>query len=271
MKKTSSIVKIICLVLIIMLCITNNVCKAVDYGATMELKGSKTTAYVGDTVTYTLSLKSATNVEGVATVHAKINYDSSVLQYVSCEATNSWSAPVYNSENNEFVTERSDVMKPVGDIIKITFKVIAVPNEKTTTVSITNFDVADTENEITVIDVSANLKIEEKDIVIDKPNDDNKKDDNDINIPNDDNEKDNNNVEDNNTTVDDEQNNNIDNSQNTEKSDNTINNIQNKDNTIHNGNIPQTGMYTIIPFIAIVLIATSAIMYIKYKNMKDIN
>ena len=161
MKRVNNILKIFFLMIAVLL-ITANISKAVDYGATMNLTGSKTTAHVGDTVTYTLALKSATNVEGVATVHAKINYDKAVLQYVSCEATNSWSAPVYNEANQEFVTERSDVMKPEGNIIKVTFKVISIPANKTTTVSITNFDVADTDNQITVGDVSANLKIEEK-------------------------------------------------------------------------------------------------------------
>lgn len=274
MKKVNKIAGILILVIVLLMA-TINVSKAVDYGATMNLTGSKTTAKINDTVTFTLSLKSVTNVEGVATVHAKINYDKSVLQFVSCEATNSWSAPVYNSENQEFVTERSDVMKPVGDIIKVTFKVISVPSSKTTTVSITDFDVADTENQIVALDVSANLQIGEE-INNDSNKDDNKDDSNkdnnnknDDNLNNDQNQGDNNNSKDENKTDNDEKkdetNNNInvieDEGKNTENQ---------EDNTTQNGTIPQTGIYTIIPIAIVIIIVISVSFFIKYKNMKDI-
>lgn len=252
MKRVNNILKIFFLMIAVLL-ITANISKAVDYGATMNLTGSKTTANVGDTVTYTLALKSATNVEGVATVHAKINYDKAVLQYVSCEATNSWSAPVYNEANQEFVTERSDVMKPEGNIIKVTFKVISIPANKTTTVSITNFDVADTDNQITVGDVSANLKIEEKsnNTSNDKPNqDDNKNTD-----------KPNNNVVDEPNKGNNSENNNTNNNTNTPS----------KDNTTQDGKMPQTGIYTVIPVVIVTaLIVVAVILFIKYKDIKDI-
>ncbi len=256
MKKIYKILKIVFLLLIILLS-TVNISKAVDYGATMKLTCSKETANLNDTVSYTLALQSATNVEGVATVHAKINYDKAVLQYVSCEATNSWSVPVYNADNQEFVTERSDVMKPNGNIIKVNFKVISIPENKETTVSITNFDVADTENEIAVSDVSTKLKLVEK--ISNKPSEeDNKKDDN---------KQDNiNNTEKPENNVEEVKNNNI--SINTNNNGNI--NKPSTDNTTPGGKLPQTGIYTFIPVAIATLAVVAVVFLIKYRNIHDI-
>lgn len=282
MKKTNKIAGILILV-IVLLMTTINISKATDYAATMSLTGSKTTAKVGDTVTFTLALKSATNVEGVATVHAKINYDKSVLQFVTCESTNSWSAPAYNSENQEFVTERSDVMKPTGEIVKITFKVISIPENNTTTVSITDFDVADTENQITVLDASASLKIEEqKDNNEDNENKENSDNNNKENTENKENTNNtNNNTEKPENTNKQEniniENNNVNNNanKNENKQNNTLNIINQStnenDTTVQTGKLPQTGLSTIIPLIVAIISVTAVVCYLKYKKMNDIS
>lgn len=244
MKKIRKIFMAIFLITVI-LASTINISNATDYGATMKLTSNATTTKVGNTVTFTLSLLSTTNVDGVATVHAKINYDKEVLEYVSCEAVNSWSAPVYNQENQEFVTERADVMKPTGDIIKITFKVISEPSSSTTTVSITNFDVADTENEITVKECSAELTIEKKQTENNKPSQD-----------------------DNETTQKPSEDNNS--NSNTNVIDNDANMNNKNDNTTQTGKIPQTGEEIIIPITISIVAIIACIFIVKYKKLKEI-
>lgn len=244
MKKIRKIFMAIFLITVI-LASTINISNATDYGATMKLTSNATSAKVGDTVTFTLSLQSTTNVDGVATVHAKINYDKDILEYVSCEAVNSWSVPVYNPENQEFVTERADVMESTGDIIKITFKVISEPSSLTTSVSITNFDVADTENEITVKECSKELTIEKMQTEDDKPN----LDDNDsTQKPNEDNNS----------------------NSNTNAIDNDANMNNKNDNTTQTGKIPQTGEEIIIPITIAILAVCAFIFIVKYKKLKEI-
>ena len=235
---------------------------AVEYGATMTLKGTQDIEKVGDTVTVTLSLASVTNVQGVATVHAKIDYDNSVLEFISCEATNSWSAPVYNSENQEFVTERSEIMPANGDIIKINFKVLDIPEGNKTTVSIVNFDVADTENQITVPDATLDLNFKEKQD--DTENNPSQDDNNNEQAPgedSDDENKENNNNEGTSTGDKDT----------TDKDSNTNKQNIEKDNTTSNTKIPQTGVDLIIPIITLSsLIVISIILYKKIQKNSDI-
>lgn len=257
MKKVNKIAGILILVIALLMS-TINVSKAVDYGATMNLTSSTESAKVGDTVTFTLSLKSVTNVEGVSTVHAKINYDKTILQYVSCDAIDSWAVPKYNDENHEFITDKSDVMKPNGGIVKVTFKVIAIPTNNTTTVSITEFDVADNENQITVPDVSVDLKIQEQN------NNTDDKNNNDFGVieePKDDEQNKDNNSNNNNSNNNSNGNQNSSNNSNTNKKDDT----SAKDNKL-----PQTGAYTIIPALVAILAVISTIFIIKYKKMNDI-
>lgn len=265
MKKVRNIVFCIIFTVIALLSV-ETVCKAVDYGATMKLTPSNNTLKVGDNVTVTLSLASTTNVEGVATVHAKIVYDKEVLQFISCEATNLWSAANYNEENQEFVTERSDVMTPTGDIVKFNFKVVAIPDNSVTTVSVTEFDVADTENQITVPDTSTNLTIN-SDESGEKPDD--KPDNNPSENPDDNNQE--------NNTIGDQNNNHQENTttpeintdNNNRNNTSTISNNSN-DNTIANGKIPQTGANAILPIIIVISIVTIIVIYYRNKKIKDI-
>lgn len=249
MKKTNKIIKMFFLLIIVSLTMVN-ISNAVEYGANMKLNVNKTSVQVNDTITLTLALQSVTNTNGVSTVHAKIEYDKDVLEYVSCEAVDSWSAPVYNSETQEFVTERADVMEPTGDIIKIIFKVISEPSDEKTTVSITEFDVADTENEITVDEVSVDLTIEKKETESNKPNQD---DSETTQKPNEDNNNGN---------------------QDIDKEENNLNsntNINNKnDNTTQTGTIPQTGEELILPVTIAIFAIVACIFAIKYKKMKEI-
>lgn len=251
---TKTVKKVVSLLLmmsiLIGLCTTS---MAVDYGATMNLKATSTTPKVGDTISITLSLASVTNVQGVATVHAKINYDKTILQLTKYEAVNSWSAPIYNEENQEFVTERSDVMPAGGDIIKLDFKVLAVPTNNETMVSITEFDVADTENQIIVSDVSLKLNITAKEEKPDeKPdeNPDNKPDDGGNQKPNtDDNKEDNSNKDDN---------------------QGNSNNSNKKDDTTSDEKMPQTGVSIILPVSIIFVLLLAIVLYKKMKKNNDI-
>ncbi len=247
MNKISKICLAIVLVIALAMCSTTSM--AVEYGATMKLTNATTNANVNDTISVTLSLESVTNVQGVATVHAKINYDKAVLQYVSCEALNSWSAPIYNSDNQEFVTERADVMGAGQNIIKINFKVLSVPTDNKTTISITEFDVADTENQINVNDVSTTININKN---VDDDNNDN-------NDNNDDNTQAGNNQ--NNTNIAGEDEINISNNAGINK---------NQDNTIANKIIPKAGISNIILIVVIVNLIILIAGYYQYKKMKDI-
>lgn len=256
--------KIISLILIFAIIFSfGRISKAVDYGATMILKSGQDIEKVGDTVTVTLSLASVTNVQGVATVHAKIDYDKSILELISCEATNSWSAPTYNSENQEFVTERAEVMPANGDIIKINFKVIDIPQDNKTTISIVNFDVADTDNQITVPDTLIELNFKEKQ---DNTDDNQGQDDN--------NNEQTPGVDTDDGNLDDDKNEGTDTGDNESNDDDTINDNKQdneKDDTTANNRIPQTGVNVIIPIgILAIIIVISIILYKKLQHSKDI-
>lgn len=253
-----NIKKIIITLLVIgsMLVVSTTFSQAAEYGATMKLKSSTNQAKVGDTVTFTLYLDSVTNVEGVATVHAKINYDKTILELISCEATNSWSAPVYNSQNQEFVTERAEVMPKGGEILKIKFKVLTLPKNNEATVSITNFDVADTENQITVSDTNLKLSIKENGTTPEKPNGGN-----------------NTNTNTSNNTNTNGGNNSVNGSgSGKNESKNSVNkvNTMNKDNSIAKNKLPKAGNSKIIPILIVITIMTAVILYLKNKKHRDI-
>jgi len=251
-----NIKKIIITLLVIgsMLVVSTTFSQAAEYGATMKLKSSTNQAKVGDTVTFTLYLDSVTNVEGVATVHAKINYDKTILELISCEATNSWSAPVYNSQNQEFVTERAEVMPKGGEILKIKFKVLTLPKNNEATVSITNFDVADTENQIMVADTNLKLSIKENGTVPEKPDSGN-------------------NSNTNTNTNTNGSNNSVNGSgSNKNESKNFVNktNTIKKDNSIAKSKLPKAGNSKIIPILIVITIMAVVILYLKNKKHRGI-
>lgn len=252
MKNTKKII-ITLLVIVSMLFVATTFSQAAEYGATMKLKSSTNETKVGDTVTFTLYLDSVTNVEGVATVHAKINYDKTILELISCEATNSWSAPVYNSQNQEFVTERAEVMPKGGEILKIKFKVLTLPKNNEAMVSITNFDVADTENQITVSDTNLKLSIKENGTNPEKPNGGNNT---------------------NNSTNTNNGSNNSVNGSGSDKNEskNSVNkvNTTNKDNSIAKSKLPKAGNSKIIPILIVITIMAVVILYLKNKKHRGI-
>ena len=260
--------QIVALVLFIILLFTiTNVSQAVDYGATMNFAASNNTLKVGDTFSLTLSLASVTNVEGVATVHAKIEFDNQILRLDSCEALNSWSAPSYNEANQEFVTERSDVMAPTGEIIKFNFTVLAEPENNSTTISVTNFDVADTNNQINVPDVTATLTVNPSSTEDPDQNPDDNPDQNPDQNPDD--NPDQNPGDDQDDPTDRPVGPDI-NTGDDDKDTPVTGNNSGKDDTVAVDKIPQTGVSIVLPLAIVLGIVVAIAIYARNKKIKDV-
>jgi len=101
-----------------------------------------TQARRGDTITITMGLKNIaieSGEKGIGAYTAAIQFDSSVLEYVSTEGTDKWEAPFYQDGFITSNTKDAEVVTATQSIGTITFKVKENAKLGETSINIANF------------------------------------------------------------------------------------------------------------------------------------
>lgn len=238
----NEIKKIISILLIALLVIfTTNVYAANDsFGTTIT--ASSVQVKRGNTITITIGLKDIaieSGEKGIGAYTAKIDFDSSVLEYVSTNGTDKWESPFYQDGLITGNTKDGNVVKDNMSIGTITFKVKDNAKLGDTTISLTNFS-----GSTAVTDVDAKNLSTKITIISDNTSDGNTID---------------NTIGGNTIGGNTTNNNNTNNNGN--KPTNTV------DNSIKDGNLPKTGTIDVIVYAAIgTFVVIGTIFFIKMKN-----
>ncbi len=131
-----------------------------------NLKLDNSTVKRGDNITVTISL-SNTAIErgekGISAYSAKLDFDSSVLEYVSAEGNDNWEKPVYKEKSIAGNTKDGKAVNTEQDIATITFKVKDDAKLGETIIKLVDFSGSTEEADVTAEDSSITLKVVEKD------------------------------------------------------------------------------------------------------------
>ncbi len=127
--------------MIVFVMITTNVQAASDsFNTTLSLNNSQ--AKRGDTITVTIRLKDIaveSGEKGIGAYTAGIQFDSSVLEYVSTDDTDKWEAPFYQDGFITSNTKDAEVVSTTQSVGSITFKVKENAKLGETSIALTNF------------------------------------------------------------------------------------------------------------------------------------
>lgn len=136
MKKIISIM----LMLLLVVCTTKVQAASDSFDTTLTINNSQ--AKRGDTITVTIGLENIaikSGEKGIGAYTAGIQFDSSVLEYVSTNGTDKWEAPLYQDGYITSNTKDAEVVSSTQSIGTITFKVKENAKLGETSISVTNF------------------------------------------------------------------------------------------------------------------------------------
>lgn len=136
MKKTISII----LVILLIVCSTRVYAVKDSFHTTLTIHHAQ--AKKGDTITVTIGLKDIaieSGEKGIGAYTAEIQFDSSVLEYVSTNGTDKWEAPLYQDGFITSNTKDAKVVNTAQSIATITFKVKENAKLGETSIALRNF------------------------------------------------------------------------------------------------------------------------------------
>ena len=161
MKNSKRNKKIIGIILILILAFMTNVYAANDsFKTNLTVDNSKVKK--GQNVTVTISLSDIaieSGEKGIAAYTAKIDFDSSVLEYVSTKGTDKWEEPFYQDTLITGETKDAEVIKTSQSIGTITFKVKEDAKLGDTTIKLTNFSGSTASSDVAANDSSVKVTI----------------------------------------------------------------------------------------------------------------
>lgn len=162
MKNSIKTKKAISIVLsVIILLFTTNVYAANDSFKTV-LSTSASSVKRGETITITISLSDIaieSGEKGIGAYTAKLDFDSSILEYVSTSGTNKWEAPLYQEKQIVGNTTDGEVVKENQSIGTITFKVKENATLGETTIKLTNISGSNAQSDISSQDSTVKIAI----------------------------------------------------------------------------------------------------------------
>ncbi len=172
MKNSIRSTKLIGIILIIMLVFTTRVYAATDtFKTTLSVDNSQVKR--GESVTVTMALSDIhieSGEKGIGAYTAKLDFDSSVLEYVSISGTDKWETPLYQDTLIASNTNDGEVVSEGQNIGSITFKVKDDANLGETTIKLTKFSGSTGASDVSAEDSSIKVQILNKDGGSDDPN-----------------------------------------------------------------------------------------------------
>ncbi len=166
MKNSINVKNTICIIIIaILLILTTNVYAANDsFKTTLSVDNSQ--AKRGESIKVTIALKDIaieSGEKGIGAYTAKLDFDSSVLEYVSTNGTDKWEAPIYQETRIAGNTIDGEVIKTAQNIATITFKVKENAKLGETTIKLTNFSGSTAGSDVVANDSSVKITVINKD------------------------------------------------------------------------------------------------------------
>lgn len=169
MKEIIKNKKIVGIILIMIALFVANILNPNVYAANDSFKTSLTVdnsqVKRGDTFTVTISLSDIlieSGEKGIGAYTAKLDFDSSCLEYVSTDGTDKWEAPFYQDKLIIGTTNDGLVVNTSQSIGSITFKVKEDAKLGETTIKLVNFYGSTAENDVYADDSSINVTIMDK-------------------------------------------------------------------------------------------------------------
>lgn len=268
MKKNIESKKIISVLLIILLLFTTKV-YAVNDSFSTTIKVSESQAKREDIITITIGLKDIaieSGEKGIGAYTASIEFDHSVLEYVSTNGTDKWEAPFYQDGLITGNTKDGKVVNNVQNIGTVTFKVKSDAKLGETSIELKNFSGSTAASDVYTSNIATKLTILDENgnnnTNNSNNNQNNDKDNSNSNNTNNNNAN-NNNSSSNNKNEQNNGNNTSNNNVNSNKEPSTSNVI---DITMKQGTLPKTGTSDIAIFIMIVIsIVVATIFFIKMR------
>ncbi len=157
--------RIIGAVLLIILLFAVNVYAADDsFKTTLTVDNSQVKR--GENVIVTIALSDIaieSGEKGIGAYTASIDFDSSILEYVSTSGTDKWEAPLYQETKIVGNTNDGEVVKTAQNIGTITFKVKEDAKLGETTIKLTNFSGSTASTDVSANDSSVKVTILDKD------------------------------------------------------------------------------------------------------------
>lgn len=260
MKRT----KLIGILVIALFVVFSTIVSAANDSYQTTLKANASEVKVGENITITIGLDKiaiTTGDKGIGAYTAKLEYDTSALEYVETQGSSKWGEPFFKNGSITGVTKDGECVNTTQSIGTITFKVKDNAKLGKTTIQLTNFKGSTG----VAGDLMASNQPKIEITVVSKQSDNQQNGDNDQQGGNNNNQQGNNNNQQNNNNNQQGNNNNQQNNNNTQQGNNnqqasnnnggssvnnsnSNNNSQNKgqtseikDNTIATGKIPQTG------------------------------
>lgn len=159
-RKIISII-LIAIVLLCMSAFTINVNAANDVLKT-SLVSSSSQVKRGDNITVTIKLSTISiesGEKGIGAYTAKLDFDSSRLEYVSAKGTDKWETPFYKDTLIVGNTNDGTVVSSPQNVGSITFKIKENAEAGNTTIKLTNFYGSTAETDVLAENSSVNITI----------------------------------------------------------------------------------------------------------------
>ena len=161
MKKNIGRKKVISILLIILLIITTKVYAAEDSFET-NLTVNNAQVKANDLVTITIGLDKIAiegGDKGIGGYTGKIEYDTSILEYVSASGTDIWDKPFFSDKFITSTTSNGGVVDTPQSIGTITFKVRSDAVLGKTTIGLENFSGTNGEKDIYTMNKSVEIEV----------------------------------------------------------------------------------------------------------------
>lgn len=145
MKKTISII----LMILLFICTTRVYAANDSFNTTLTINNAQ--AKRGDTIVVTIGLKDIdikSGERGIGAYTAEIQFDSSILEYVSINGTDKWETPIYQDGLITSNTKNAEVVTTTQNIATITFKVKEDSKLGETSIALKNFSGSSVEADI---------------------------------------------------------------------------------------------------------------------------
>lgn len=157
--------KIIAIMLFVILMFTANVYAANDsFNTALSVNNSQVKRGENITITITLSdIAIESGEKGIGAYTAGIDFDSTVLEYVSTNGTDKWEAPLYQENLITGNTDDGEVINTTQNIGTITFKVKENAKLGETTIKLINFSGSTAGTDVSANDSSVKVTILDKD------------------------------------------------------------------------------------------------------------
>lgn len=164
MRNIIKIKKVIFAVLIVALLIFTSSVYAANDSFKTALSVNKSQVKKGEEVTVTLKLSDISiesGEKGIGAYTAKIDFDSSVLEYVSASGSGKWETPFYQDKLITATTNDGNVVNTNQSIATVTLKVKSNATLGDTTIKLTNFSGSTAASNVSAPDSSVKITIED--------------------------------------------------------------------------------------------------------------